>query len=95
MKLLKQNQTFKGVIYREPELRFAPNGKAVTTFSLLIDETPIMCEAWEDLAERIVETNLEAGAEVEVTGSMRIRKYSTMDEQEKEYEYISVTAIGL
>lgn len=95
MKLLKQNDTQKGQIIANPELRYTPNGKAVATFAIMINNKPLVCEAWQTLAEEIIERDLQPGAEIEVTGNMKIRKFTDREDIPRQYPYLSVIAIGV
>lgn len=97
MKLLKQNATFTGTLEYQPELRYTPSGDAIVNFGLftLPDLRLMRCEAWNELAESIVERDLQTGTKIEVIGSVKTRKWEDREMTMREYEYISVTAIGL
>lgn len=96
MKLLKQNDTFSGQVIAHPELRYTASGNPICTFAILQEnEVPLVCEAWNELAETIIERDMEPGAKVELIGSMRIRKFTDREDNPREYPYLSVTKIGL
>ena len=68
---------FIGNLGRDPEMRFTPQGKAITTFSLAVKvgfgETGytiwIRCAAWEKRAE-LCNQFLKKGSKVRVTGQL-------------------------
>lgn len=95
MKLLKQNDTQTGEVIAPPELRYTPNGKAIITFAIMIGDTPLICEAWQELAEAIAERDFQSGAMVEVRGNMRIRHFTDREDNPREYPYLSLTAVGV
>jgi single-stranded DNA-binding protein len=67
----------QGELEFAPELRFTPMGKAVCTFSVIEVNSALIirCEAWESLAEKIIELDLKARAEVTVRGYEKTRDF--------------------
>lgn len=71
---------FAGRLGREPEMSYTPSGKAVTKFSIPVDQGKdkdamwlnIVC--WDNLAERANE-RFTKGAEVFVQGRLALRSY--------------------
>jgi len=85
--------TITGNLVTDPELRYTPQGNAVTRFR--IASTPrfrdnstgewkdgeslfLTCQAWRQMAENIAET-LEKGMRAIVTGRLRQRSYEAQD----------------
>ena len=96
MKLLKQNDTQTGEVIAPPELRYTPGGHAVCNFAIMRESgTPLVCEAWNELAESIIERDLQSGAVIELRGNMRIRNYTDREDTLRSYPYLSVTALGV
>lgn len=82
-----------GRLTRDPELRYTPNGIAVTNFTLAVDrpyanqqgerETDfINIAVWRKLAETCA-NHLGKGRLVAVEGSLQIRSYETADGQKR------------
>ncbi|HYN70644.1 MAG TPA: single-stranded DNA-binding protein [Candidatus Eisenbacteria bacterium] len=81
-----------GNLGRDPELRYTPNGKPVTTFSVAVNQSTknqqtgewveatdwFRISVWGDRAERAAE-NLRKGSRVFVDGRFRTREYETND----------------
>lgn len=81
------NQVLTGWIQKDPEMRFTPNGKPVTSFSIScpagkekddngVDKnayTYVRVSVWNDLAE-YVNTNYKEGEMVIVTGILKAGK---------------------
>lgn len=71
---------FAGRLGREPEMSYTPSGKAVTKFSIAVDQGKdkdamwlnVVC--WDNLAERANE-RFSKGAEVFVQGRLTMRSY--------------------
>ena len=74
---------------RDPELRYTPNGKAVTNFTVAVDRTFTNADgtretdfidvvAWNKLGE-IVSGNLQKGRLVGVEGRLQIRSWEAQD----------------
>lgn len=59
----------EGNLTRDPEMRYTPSGKAVTEFSVAVNEgfgekrttEYIDCQAWDRLAESVAETGRKGG----------------------------------
>jgi single-strand DNA-binding protein len=79
--------TFAGNLTADPELRFTPSGKAVTSFQVAHTDrrrngngwqdgttTFLRCEAWNDMAENVAES-LAKGARVVVTGRLTTERF--------------------
>lgn len=84
--------TLVGRLAADPELRYTPNGTAVTSFRLAVnrkrknqdgerDADFIPCVAWSKLAEVIAE-HAKKGKEVAIEGEIRQQSWET-DEGEK------------
>jgi single-strand DNA-binding protein len=85
-----------GNLGRDPEMRYTPNGRPVTEFTVAVNQstknqqTGEWIEAtdwyrvtvWGDRAERTAET-LRKGASVFVEGRFRTREYETRDGQKR------------
>ena len=72
-----------GHLGNDPEMRFTPNGKAVTNFSLAVtdgksDTVWFRVVSWEGLAERVNEY-LTKGREVFVEGRLCLREWEGQD----------------
>jgi single-strand DNA-binding protein len=82
-----------GRLTRDPELRYTPNGVAVTNFDLAVDR-PILNQAgereadfirtiaWQKQAE-LCANYLKKGRLVAVEGRLQIRNYETQDGQKR------------
>jgi len=87
--------TFIGRLGKDPEMNYTPNGKAVTKFSLAVDQGKdqkpmwlnIVC--WNELAERMNQY-LHKGIPVFVQGRLGMRTYT--DSKQVERLAIDVTA---
>jgi single-strand DNA-binding protein len=81
-----------GNLGRDPELRYTPNGRPVTEFSVAVNQSTknqqsgewveatdwFRVSVWGDRAERAAES-LRKGARVLVDGRFRTREYETKD----------------
>src|SRR5262245_38407773 len=81
-----------GNLGRDPELRYTPNGRPVTTFSVAVNQATrnqqtgewneatdwFRISVWGDRAERAAE-QLRKGSRVFVDGRFRTREYETND----------------
>jgi len=81
-----------GNLGRDPELRYTPSGRPVTTFSVAVNQSSknqqtgewveatdwFRVSVWGDRAERAAE-NLRKGTRVFVDGRFRTREYETND----------------
>jgi single-strand DNA-binding protein len=81
--------TLIGRLTRDPELRYTPNGVAVTNFDLAVDrpgekkETDfIRIIAWQKTAE-LCANYLKKGRQVAVEGRLQIRSYEAQDGQKR------------
>lgn len=82
-----------GRLTRDPELRYTPNGTAVTQFTLAVDR-PFLNQAgereadfipvvaWQKLAETCA-NHLQKGRLVAVEGRLQIRSYEAQDGQRR------------
>jgi single-strand DNA-binding protein len=100
--------TVIGNLTADPELRFTPNGVALSKFTVAStprfydrdkneyrDGDPLFltCTAWRDLAEHVAES-LAKGARVVVVGRLRLSRWET-DEGEKRSTYgLEVDEVG-
>jgi single-strand DNA-binding protein len=85
--------TLIGRLTRDPELRYTPNGVAVTNFDLAVDR-PVLNQAgeretdfiriiaWQKQAE-LCANYLKKGRLVAVEGRLQIRSYETQDGQKR------------
>ncbi|MGQ9457538.1 MAG: single-stranded DNA-binding protein [Anaerolineae bacterium] len=82
-----------GQLGRDPEMRYTPSGKAVTSFSVAVSQSRVSSEgepqdtvewfhvvAWGDLAERC-KRNLGQGSTVYVEGHLQTRAWPGEDLQ--------------
>lgn len=76
-----------GNLAQDPEVRYTKTGKAVTTFTVVVnrptagvDYIPVV--AWDKLAEACG-NNLTKGNQVFVQGRLQIRSYETQDHQKR------------
>ena len=85
--------TLTGRLTRDPELRYTPNGVAVTNFDLAVDRSVlnqageretdfIRIIAWQKQAE-LCANYLKKGRLVAVEGRLQIRSYETQDGQKR------------
>ena len=94
--------TGSGRITKDPELRYTPNGKAVTQFTLAVDrkhtvggkaETDFLpCVAWERLAETIAEY-CRKGSKLMVEGRVQVRSYEAKDKTRRYVTEIILTGM--
>lgn len=71
-----------GNLTRDPEMRYTPGGKAVTEFTVAVNEgfgekrttEYIRCEAWERLAESVAE-RARKGSKVAVEGRIKVNSW--------------------
>jgi len=87
-----------GRLGRDPEMNYTPNGKAVTKFSIAVDQgkdQPTMwlnIVAWERLAERIAET-AQKGNEMFIQGRLTMRTYDDRNGQKRQaFDVIATSA---
>jgi len=80
-----------GNLTDDPELRYTPNGVAVTNFRLAVtprvkdpdgswrngETSFIPVNVWRDIAENVAESDIRKGARVLVTGRLRTRTWET------------------
>ena len=92
--------SFIGRLGKDPEMSHAPNNKAVTKFSLAVDQGKgqkalwLDIECWEELAERMNEY-LYKGAQVFVQGKLKKSTYTGKDKAEHLAIVIVATSIQL
>ena len=74
-----------GRLVRDPELKYTPQGTAVTSFTLAVDRRFqrdavdfIDCVAWRSTAE-FVDKYFRKGKRVALTGSIQVRKWKDKD----------------
>ena len=100
--------TIVGNLVADPELRFIPNGAAVTNFRVATtpraynrdtnqwedgDAVFLTCNAWRDMAENIAES-LTKGMRVIVTGNLKQRSYQTKEGEQRTVYEIDVHDVG-
>jgi len=82
-----------GRLTRDPEMRYTPSGKSVTSFTLAVDRPYVSQQGsretdfidivvWGKLAETVV-NHLGKGRLVAVEGRLQIRSYETQDGQKR------------
>ena len=81
-----------GRLVRDPELKYTPQGTAVTSFTLAVDRRFqrdavdfIDCVAWEKKAE-FVSRNFRKGQRIEVSGILTTRQYEKDGQKRKATE---------
>lgn len=87
--------TIAGNVTRDPEVRFTPNGKAVCSFGVAVNEGKdkpagfydITC--WDKLAENCAES-IEKGTRVVVFGRLSFRSWE--DKQETKHSKVEIVA---
>jgi single-stranded DNA-binding protein len=94
VKLVKSSEQFVGQIVFPPELRYTPTGKAVAMLRIETAATQIACEAWQEMAEEIVETDYKAGEWIVITGRLKSRTWNDMDGKTHTGEYIGIERMG-
>lgn len=95
-----------GTLTGDPELRFLPSGKAVANFTLAQnprikdgdgwkdgEPTFLRCNAWEGMAENIVES-LHKGDRVIVQGGMYSRAWEDKEGNKRSALEVRVEAVG-
>jgi single-strand DNA-binding protein len=104
----EQSFTIVGNLTADPELRFTPNGAAVTNFT--IASTPriydrqsgeykdgealfMRCNLWKDAAENVAES-LVRGTRVIATGKLKQRSYEDREGQKRTVVELEVEEIG-
>lgn len=100
--------TAVGNLTSDPELRFTPNGAAVTKFRIAStprsfdkasgefkDGEPLFlsCSVWQQQAENVAES-LVRGQRVIVTGRLSIRNYETKEGEKRSVTEIQVDEVG-
>ena len=100
--------TIIGNITGDPELRFTPNGAAVTNFTVAstprqfdkqknewVDgETLFMrCSIWRDAAENVAES-IQRGTRVIVFGRLKSRSYETKEGEKRTVVELEVEEVG-
>ena len=94
--------TIIGNVTRDPELRYIPNGTAVTSFGLAWnlrkqngeDEAMFFnVTCWRSLAENVAES-IGKGARVIVTGRLDYRSYETQEGDKRNVVEIQAEEIG-
>ncbi|MEU2032789.1 single-stranded DNA-binding protein [Nocardia amamiensis] len=100
--------TVIGNLTADPELRFTPNGVAVTNFT--VASTPrypdrntgewkdgealfLRCNVWREAAENVAES-LTRGARVIVSGRLKQRRWQTPDGQHRTTTELEVDEVG-
>jgi len=92
--------SFIGRLGKDPEMSYTPSGKAVTKFSIAVDQGKeqkplwlnIVC--WNELAERM-NTYLYKGAQVFVQGRLQISTFTDKNKAERQGVEIVATIIQL
>jgi len=100
--------TITGNLTKDPELRFTPNGNAVTNFT--VASTPrffnkqanqwedgetlfLNCNVWKQAAENAAES-LRKGFRVIVHGRLKVRKYDTKEGESRTVFEVEVDSFG-
>src|SRR5438094_181770 len=92
--------SFLGRLGKDPEMNYTPNGKAVTKFSLAVDQgkdqkvmwLTIIC--WEKLAET-VEQYASKGMLVYVQGKLQLREYKDKNKVDRLSVEITASIVQL
>lgn len=100
------NLVVVGTLTGDPEMRFLPSGKAVANFTVAQnprvrdgdgwkdgDPTFLRCNAWEGMAENIVES-LHKGDRVIVQGGMYSRAWEDKEGNKRSSLEVRVEAVG-
>lgn len=98
--------TVVGTLTGDPELRFLPSGKAVANFTIAQnprvkdgnewkdgDPTFIRCNAWEGMAENVVES-LHKGDRVIVQGGLYSRAWEDKERNKRSSLELRIEAVG-
>ena len=100
--------TIVGNLTADPELRFTPNGSAVTNFTVastprILDKATnewkdgdalfLRCAVWRQAAENVAES-LQRGMRVIVTGRLRQRSFETKEGEKRTVIELEVDEIG-
>ena len=100
--------TVAGTLVADPELRFTPNGTAVTNFTIAANDrrfdaqsgtwvdagaTFLRCSIWRAAAEHVAES-LRKGTRVLVFGQLRQRSFDTAEGEKRTVFEVAVTEIG-
>jgi single-strand DNA-binding protein len=64
-----------GTLTRDPEMRYTPNGKAITSFAIQTDGVATRCIAWDELAEVSAE-ELHEGSNIQAEGYFKTRRWT-------------------
>ena len=81
--------SFIGRLGKDPEMNYTPNGKAVTKFSIAIDQGKadkpmwLNITCWDKLAERM-NAYLYKGAQVFVQGRLQINTFTDKNKAERQ-----------
>lgn len=102
------NITICGNLTADPELRFTPNGQAVSNFTVAStprrmnnqtkewEDSPTLflrCNVWRQQAESVAES-LQRGMRVIVTGRLTQRSYETKENEKRTVYEIEVDEVG-
>ncbi|MBG9335710.1 single-stranded DNA-binding protein [Corynebacterium diphtheriae] len=102
------NVTIVGNLVADPELRFTPNGAAVTSFRVAStpkkydsqsnqwvdgDAVFLQCNIWRQAAENVAES-LTKGMRVIVTGRLRQRSYETREGEKRTVMELEADEVG-
>lgn len=98
---------YRGNLVEDPELRFTPNGIAVASFRIAVNErvkdangewkdgdaTFLACIAWRDMAENAVE-HLRRGQSAIVCGKLKQRSYETKEGEKRTVYEVECEDLG-
>jgi single-strand DNA-binding protein len=78
----------RGILARDPEIRYTPSGKAVATFTVATTCGKYTeyhrCVAWENQAEKLKE-QFKKDSYIEVTGRLQTRSWDDKSTGQKKY----------
>jgi single-strand DNA-binding protein len=84
----KNEVHLRGVLARDPEIRYTPTGKAVANFTLATTyekQTEFhRCVAWEKIAERLGE-HFKKGSFLALSGRLQTRSWEDKSTKQKKY----------
>lgn len=91
MKLLHQDIILDGTLAYEPELRYTPGGHAVMTAVVnTVNHGACVCNAWNEVAEGIIEKDYKELTRVHWHGDFKTRGYVNQDGEPRTIVYFNV-----
>lgn len=94
MKTLRQNVILDGTLAFAPELRYTNSGDALATFVINTHtDGAVICNAWGEVAEDLIERDMIERQGIHPYGSFRIRKFRNQDGEPRTMVYFHVQRI--